>query len=216
MVAADRTRISAARQREAIVEHYRHRARGYDRATRRFDDLRREAVDRLALLPGENVVDVGCGTGVALPWLVDRVGVRGRVVGVDASPQMLRFALKRREASGWRNVTLVEGLVEHVSPEASADAALICLTHDVMRSEQAIANLTRHLTAGARIVAVGVKRAPRWKVPVNANVRWRLAPLAVTPEGLDAPWAHLAARLVEFQLAERDFGGAYVAWGRLP
>jgi len=57
------------------------------------DTIRRlEAIsDLLALCPGQDVLEVGCGTGQLTGWLADRVRP-GRVVGIDFSPGMLEKA----------------------------------------------------------------------------------------------------------------------------
>ena len=44
---------------------------------------------------GENVLDVGCGTGALLPYLGEAVGEKGRVVGMDFAFNMLKAALGR-------------------------------------------------------------------------------------------------------------------------
>ena len=41
----------------------------------------------LALNTGEEVLEVGCGTGVFLPLLAEAVGESGRVVGLDLAPE---------------------------------------------------------------------------------------------------------------------------------
>lgn len=47
------------------------------------------AVAEAALPAGGTALDVGCGTGRALPALRQAVGPTGRVVGIDVTPQML-------------------------------------------------------------------------------------------------------------------------------
>ncbi|MDR2565428.1 MAG: methyltransferase domain-containing protein [Bifidobacteriaceae bacterium] len=66
--------------------------RGYDkgvrgRVARHFYGLVERSV---ALRPGDNVLDVGCGTGALLRRLADRFGVVGH--GVDIEPAMLAVA----------------------------------------------------------------------------------------------------------------------------
>jgi SAM-dependent methyltransferase len=61
----------------------------------RFPDDEPAYADAIAALrppAGGTVVDLGCGTGRALPLLRDAVGTAGIVVGVDATPEMLRAA----------------------------------------------------------------------------------------------------------------------------
>jgi SAM-dependent methyltransferase len=134
------------------LEKYRRGARGYDRRTRRADRFRRLAVERLALRPGETVIDVACGTGVNFSLIQDRVGPQGSIVGVDLSPEMLAAGRKRVDAQGWRNVTLLQASIEDANIPRHAEAALFSLTHDVLQSEAAVANVmgTFGPAAGAR------------------------------------------------------------------
>lgn len=60
----------------------------------------------LGLLPGDTVLDVGCGTGLNFPLLSAAVGPAGHVVAVDASPQMLEVA-QRRAKGVTSSVTLL-------------------------------------------------------------------------------------------------------------
>lgn len=50
------------------------------------------AVAELGLLPGASVLDVGCGTGRALSFLQAAVGASGRLIALDATPEMLAEA----------------------------------------------------------------------------------------------------------------------------
>jgi len=48
--------------------------------------------ERLNIEPGSMVLDVGTGTGVFLPFVLDRIGTGGRIVALDFAEQMLRKA----------------------------------------------------------------------------------------------------------------------------
>ncbi|MFP5370584.1 MAG: class I SAM-dependent methyltransferase, partial [Actinomycetes bacterium] len=53
----------------------------------------RELVDRMAVAPGERVIDVACGAGNAA---IPAAEAGGRVVGIDLTPEL--FAAGRRAA----------------------------------------------------------------------------------------------------------------------
>lgn len=53
--------------------------------------------DLLQLAPGMQVLDVGCGIGVDLPALAERVGEEGLVVGIDQNPLLLQTAQQAQE-----------------------------------------------------------------------------------------------------------------------
>ncbi|MBD5264340.1 MAG: class I SAM-dependent methyltransferase [Bacteroides sp.] len=50
---------------------------------------------KLSIKPGMNVLDLGTGTGVLLPYLSGMVGTEGRIAAVDLSEGMLSIAKKK-------------------------------------------------------------------------------------------------------------------------
>ncbi|WP_255152568.1 class I SAM-dependent methyltransferase [Halorarius halobius] len=61
---------------------------------------RRAAADALDLSAGDTVVEFGCGSGANLPYLRERVGDDGRVVGVDVTRPLLARASERAPDAG--------------------------------------------------------------------------------------------------------------------
>jgi SAM-dependent methyltransferase len=57
--------------------------------------------------PGENVLDIGCGTCTTTLKQAEAVGPTGRVLGIDISEQQLALARQRVAAAGAENVELV-------------------------------------------------------------------------------------------------------------
>ena len=64
---------------------------------------------RLGVTGGENVLEIGCGTGALTVPLAAAVGDNGRLVAVDISEPMIGVARERVEERGLHNVKLLLG-----------------------------------------------------------------------------------------------------------
>ncbi|WP_410813209.1 class I SAM-dependent methyltransferase [Micromonospora sp. 067-2] len=121
--------------------------------TRFGDDLPayRAAVTE-ARLPADGVaVDIGCGTGRALPALRHAVGPNGTVIGLDITPQMLASAATHsRDAAA----TLVLGDARHLPfGDATVDVIFAAglITH-LPDPEAGLLELARTTRPGGRLV----------------------------------------------------------------
>jgi demethylmenaquinone methyltransferase/2-methoxy-6-polyprenyl-1,4-benzoquinol methylase len=199
----------------AAIRQYREAAPGYDRHMRSYRRWQAKAVERLALRPGQTVIDVACGTGLLFDLLEAGVGPEGRIVGIDLSPDMLAQARARVAAHGWDNVTLIEAPVEEARIDVQADAALFSFTHDVLQSPAAVDNVVAHLKPGARVASVGGKLGARWNVLVNLFVQRAARNYMTTFRGLDRPWRELERHTGPLEHRDLALGGAYLAWGEL-
>jgi SAM-dependent methyltransferase len=120
----------------------------------RRDILRRRALvhEALGAVPGDRVLDAGCGPGFYVAETLDRVGPEGSVVGVDASAPMLALAAKRCE--GHDNVGFEEGDVTAL-PVADADfdrALSVQVLEYVADIPAALAEIFRVLRPGGRVL----------------------------------------------------------------
>jgi SAM-dependent methyltransferase len=87
-----------------------------------------EMLAAAAPAPGEQVLDVACGTGVVTLAAADAVGARGRVVGVDLSQRMVAAARRRAEAPRRHHVSFDRMDAEQLAlPDASFDLGLCAL-----------------------------------------------------------------------------------------
>ncbi len=203
-----------APNRAAALAQYRRRAGVYDFELAALEPIRREAVELLGLGRGDTVFDVGCGTGLSLPLLRAAVGPRGRVIGIEQSPEMIERAGERVRSGRWRNVALLNVPVEEADLQRRANAALFHFTHDILRRPDALERIVVHLEPGARIVASGLKWSDLAISPVNLGVLVAARRSVSTFEGLRRPWDRIEALIGPMTVRRRMFGGVYIAVGR--
>ena len=97
------------------------------------------------------VIDVGCGTGRALPALRQAVGPHGTVIAVDLTPEMLRHARAKGRAA---YATLVLADARHL-PFASASADAVFAAGLIMHlpdPEAGLRQLARITRAGGLLI----------------------------------------------------------------
>jgi SAM-dependent methyltransferase len=112
----------------------------------------RAVIASLGLRPGMRVLDAGCGTGEALPWLLDEVRPTGSVVGIDLAAA--HVAAARRYACADIEVIPGDLLTKRLEP-ASIDCIWCVNTINHFRDPiHAVVKLSTLLRPGGRI-AVG-------------------------------------------------------------
>jgi class 3 adenylate cyclase/YHS domain-containing protein len=203
---------------ERIRRKYERNARFYDLLRGPTARLRRIAIERMTLHPGEVVLDLGCGTGLSFELLEKAIGPGGRIIGFDVSPDMLARAREKVTAHGWTNVTLVEANVEEARLEPqSVDAVLSFYTHDIMHSRRALGVAVDALRTGGRCTAAGAKLTSGIRGVVLNPITVAYSRPAVTDlSGMDRPWVLLERLLGRLEVEEHLWGTAYVARGVKP
>jgi len=107
-----------------------------------------------ALLPGERVLDVACGTGLVSFAAARAVGPMGSVVGVDISGQMVETAACRARDLAETNTRFARMDAESLAlPDAGFDVVLCALGLMYLPDpEQALREMRRVLRPGGRLV----------------------------------------------------------------
>ena len=199
-----------------MLPAYTERADSYDRDSAVHDPWRRQLVDALPLRPGDTVLDVGCGTGLCFPLLLDRIGPSGVIIGLDPAPEMLALAQVKVDAHGWNGVHLIGASAEEADLPRLADAALFSAVHDVLQSPEALDNVFAHLRPGAAVAAAGGKWPPPWQLPLSLYVRSLHASYIRDFTGFDRPWRLLERRLDGLHVTEVALGSGYLVTGCVP
>lgn len=198
------------------IAKYHRRAAGHGRSCGRTWPIRLRAIEALELRAGDHVLDVGCGTGLSLPMLVQAVGAAGCVFGFDQSPAMLALARERCARAAWPNVHLQLSSAQDLMLRGRVDALLFHYTHDILRSPAAVARLLSLARPGARVAIAGVQYFRGGLAVLNPWVYFKNRGYAGAPGELHAPWDRVAPRLNDWRIAPTQFGMGYVASGRVP
>ncbi len=164
----------------AIRDAYRRWSSIYDVVFGGVSSFARKRVVALVnQLPGRTVLEVGVGTGLALP----RYAPEKRIVGIDLSADMLALARRRVADLGLRNV---EGLLE-MDAEATEfadgqfDTAVAMFVASVVPNpRRLLAELRRVVRPGGNILLVNhfaSEGGPRWWVeramaPASRRLGW--------------------------------------------
>jgi len=162
-----------ALDRETILAAYRRWAEIYDQVFGVVSaPARRRTVALINRLPGRRVLEVGVGTGLALPlYAADK-----RVTGIDLSPEMLGRARKRVARRGLATVDMLAEMdAEAMSfRDASFDIAVAMFVASVVPNPRRLAaEMRRVVVPGGPLLFINhfaAEGGPRWWV------EWALAP----------------------------------------
>jgi demethylmenaquinone methyltransferase/2-methoxy-6-polyprenyl-1,4-benzoquinol methylase len=212
--------------REHLIETYRKKAKHYD-ITSQFYPVpgypqrahRLRAVQALGLCPGDNVVDIACGTGLNFSLIEQVIGPDGHIVGVDLTDAMLAQAQHRIETHGWSNISLVQADAADFDFPTQVDAVLstYALTQ-VPDCGEVIAHGAAALSGGGRWVVLDLKvpdNAPRWLAQFGIAL---VRPFGSIDEWIErCPWEAIREAmqdtLADLSWTELCFGTSFLAAG---
>src|SRR6185503_11565956 len=146
-----------------------------------LEELGRLAMERARLVPGERVLDVGCGCGATTRALAARVGARGSAHGVDISAPMLARAAELTRAAGVGNVRFTNADAQTYAFEPGGADVLFSRFGVMFFTDPpaAFTNLRRALRPGGRVAFVC------WQ-PLAENP-WLLVPLSTAAQHIQLP-----------------------------
>ncbi|HEY6240953.1 MAG TPA: class I SAM-dependent methyltransferase [Burkholderiales bacterium] len=171
---------------------HQHSFSGAERWAKEFDDPKRDAwqkphevITALALAPDAEVADIGSGTGYFAARLAHFVP-RGRVYGVDAEPDMVKYLAERAKREGLANLVSLAGAPDDPRLPAKVDLILMVdVYHHIAGREEYFRRLQGSLKAGGRIAVIDFSK----NATMGPPKRERISPERVRSELVNAGYA---------------------------
>lgn len=119
-----------------------------DRATGRYDKHGKDFERLFSFLPlkaGDHVLDVGCGTGVLVPFILPSIGAKGMLYELDFADRMIEA---NREIHKEENIRFILADAENVSFNDASCDVVICFScfphfHDKEKATETLSGILK-------------------------------------------------------------------------
>lgn len=208
--------------RQKVQDMYQTGAKHYDFTTTlfrliglRMKTYRSIAIKNLSLQRGDSVIELGCGTGLNFPLLMERIGPEGRIIGVDLTQGMLDIARMRVRQYGWQNVELIQSdIAAYNFPEGVNGVLAAGLFGYIPEYDRVIKAASQSLAPGGRISIVDGKQPenlPSWLFSIVLKLG---EPFGYIPEYFNVrPWESVERYYKETTFETRYGGMIYISSG---
>lgn len=208
---------------DRIALYYTRRASSYSKTDERVYfgyypriEMRKKLIENVHLKPGDRVLDIACGTGANFPYIMEKIGPSGEIVGVDFSVPMLQEAQKQVEAHGWKNVRLIQHDAATIQLGEQFDVVICALGMVVIPDYQsAMQRAFEHVRPGGMLGIADLCESQRWyMLPVNTLMDVLDATLVT--DTTRRPWELMQPLVENYTREDLMLGYMYVATGKKP
>ncbi|MGR8999157.1 MAG: class I SAM-dependent methyltransferase [Gammaproteobacteria bacterium] len=202
--------------KKKVEDVYQKNAGYYDLAVKLFYPLiglkintyRKNAVEYLNLKEGDCVVDLGCGTGLCFPLIMEKIGLEGKLIGVDISSAMLSVAEDRVSSARWKNVELIHSDIELYDIPSGINGVISTGVFGYLnKREEVLEKINQSLVDHGKVVIVDGKRPHKWPSFLFRIFVKLSSPYGLTESYFDNDTPVLVSRLFQNVTFEDMYGG---------
>jgi demethylmenaquinone methyltransferase/2-methoxy-6-polyprenyl-1,4-benzoquinol methylase len=211
--------------KEKVRDMYQSGAKHYDFTTvlfrligLRMKAYRSLAIRKLSLQRGNFVIELGCGTGLNFPLIIEQIGAEGRLIGVDLTQGMLDIARERIKRLGWSNIELIQSDIAAFDfPEGVNGILATGLFGYIPEYDRVIKAVSQSLVPGGRLSILDGKQPenlPSWLFKIVLKLG---GPFGYTPEYFNVrPWESMERYFKDTSFETRYGGMIYISSGTAP
>lgn len=119
-----RQEVDTKNYKQQLVNDFNSRTH-YDQG-RFYSAVGDRLIEFAQLQTGQTILDIATGTGIVALNAAKRVGVEGKVIGVDISPGMLSYAKQKLAAEGLNNIDFLEADAEKLTFTDNSFDVILC------------------------------------------------------------------------------------------
>lgn len=135
-----------------------------------FRGYKKLAFNDSSLKKGDRVLVFCCGTGLDFPYILEKIGSEGEIVGVDFSSEMLNKVKEKIRMNKWENIKLIEADVTKFKDkiDKNFDVGVCTLGISIIPEyKAAYYNLLSHVKNQGEIIIGDIQLSSGWRSLFN-------------------------------------------------
>jgi arsenite methyltransferase len=160
-----------------------------------------------SLKEGETVLDLGSGAGFDCFLAAQRVGRKGRVIGVDMTPEILERARANARQSNYNNVEFRLGEIENLPVADNSVDAIIsnCVINLAPDKKRVFQEAFRVLKPGGRLMVADIVTSKELPEPVKSSIAAYIGCLAGAQTKVDYLGSIAAAGFQDVKVIDETY-----------